>query len=802
PTLSYSADSGRIVAYCKTTGRRYIVDPKKKVVESGSAPKGLSSLLLLDDGREVRVRGDRVSLHANRKSDSSSILKLGTAGSVPAASRGLLALDTSLHGSSSSALPPNSYPDAAAKMFWTDMDADGDLDLVAFRYGKEKHTSFNVLVYRQVSAAESDSDADGLPNAEEVGIGTDPLNPDTDGDGLLDGWEVSDHRGLELKKLGCNPRKIDIICLISPFHNANADRVKTELERVSRTYSELPVENPDGSRGWNLHIIHQDTMSETDAKNPWWVNRDKFLPPQWRGMVHWMQITPGGGGQADQVGDGGSCGDASLWAVFLHEFGHQIGMDHDGFWGPGLCPIYRSLMNYAYSYSLEDDPNKIAYSTGTFKDYILNETRLDETIPLPYDEVKFLEKGPYRWRLKPNGATTFIDWNWNGVFGEKNIRADINYSYSTNAGPRDEVDKVHTAPWLFTHGKAAYALYGKHEKPANLKTDPSICIENEGKLLLRKLIKPTVWDKPVQLDDDLAGDPVAISHDGSMILAYARLDGIILRRVVPTRSGVRDERILGAAIPVSTTGPGKVLDEDAEKVPTVGQIGGRTFIFLWDPKTGAITYRSLRGPSLSEERRLYERSTIPPGMTVDTIKKQVLIGMAQDQDEKRPSRWQIRRFSESDGLLTEEAPMEWIEGPEGGARGIGRCRLLFQADRDSGPQGRIHFFAKGWHGKEHPWACTYVATSIADKSVKGGWLVKRYYDEWTQSRSAPAATWHAGDILWAYRWVDGAQTDRDNLLHVGYAALGIQDADMGDHDDLSFFRDFGIRHSILYLTGK
>ena len=40
-----------------------------------------------------------------------------------------------------------------------------------------------------------DSDGDGLSNADELNLyHTDPLNPDTDGDGMPDGWEV--HYGL------------------------------------------------------------------------------------------------------------------------------------------------------------------------------------------------------------------------------------------------------------------------------------------------------------------------------------------------------------------------------------------------------------------------------------------------------------------------------------------------------------------------------------------------------------------------------------------------------------------------------
>ena len=39
-------------------------------------------------------------------------------------------------------------------------------------------------------APDPDPDHDGLSNVEETALGTDPLKPDTDGDGLLDGWEV------------------------------------------------------------------------------------------------------------------------------------------------------------------------------------------------------------------------------------------------------------------------------------------------------------------------------------------------------------------------------------------------------------------------------------------------------------------------------------------------------------------------------------------------------------------------------------------------------------------------------------
>jgi hypothetical protein len=777
-----------LLTWCRMTGRGFRIDRQTKAIRKMTLPKGAEQVVALGDGLAfVSAKGEVRKLSEERDAlRGGQLLGRVRPGSRIAALGGRLVLHDPAPGVDA-IVPVDRYAPAPAHYFFADMDKDGDLDLVEFRNGEEKHTRWSVVLHRQLTPGETDPDHDGLTNEEEARLGTDPHNPDTDGDGLLDGWEVKGHRGLDLPGMGANPRRMDIICLVSRFDDVDEQRVKSELERAVKTYSEIEVTNPDGSKGWTLHIVHRDPITGDDKKNPWGVNRDKFLPAEWRGLVRWMQVTPGGGGQANQLGDGGSCGVNALWAVFLHEFGHQLGMNHEGWWGAGHCPIYTSLMNYAYSYSVEEDPNKIRYSDGRLAGYVLNETRLDETIPLPYEQVKFLEKAPYRFRLKPNGDTTLVDWNWNGIFGEKNIRADINYSYSTNAGERHDIGKIHSAPWLFTHRGAAYALYGVHGFPGDVKTDPTISPEKPGELLLRRLEGPKKWGEPIVVEaGGLVGDPVGISHEGDeMLLVYATKRGVQLRRARLAPGLTLLEPIL--------------LDADPRKVPTVGQAHGRVYVFLWNPATREVTYRTFARGTLSPEMRLYARSTIPPGMTLDTVTGEIVLGMAQDQDDKRPSRWQVRRYSAVGDRLGERS-WEWIEGVDGGARGLGRCTLLFAVNRDTGPAGRLYFFGKGMHGAENPWACTFVAESIADKTVRGGWLVKRYYDEWTQSRSAPAACWYGGDILWSYRWVDASQGDRDNVFHIGYRASGIEDVDMGDHDDISFFRDFGIRYSIWWMN--
>lgn len=778
--------NGKILAYSPASGDGYLVEGKQKVVPI-RLPKGFvwigevggSGLGQNQNGDVFRIEEtgpDRLKLGPKIGREDKS--------SRPAVGDGVLVYgDQAIRKQQGTVtLDPAKLPDAPVVRQLGDIDGDGDQDIVEFRYGTEAHTGNDVLIRRTISPNETDPDRDGLSNDEEKPIGTDPYNPDTDNDGLLDGWEVKGYRGLDFKTMGCSPLHADLVCLISRFQGVDEARTKAEMARADRFYKELKTSNPDGNQGLSFHPVYIDEVKGDDTKNPWWGNRGKFRPEKWRGVVHWMQVTPGGGGQADELGDGGTIGEGAMWAVFVHEFGHQMGMNHEGFWPNGMCPIYTSLMNYCYSYSFEDDREKIHYSDGSLIGYVLNETDLDETIPLPYEKVKFLEKGPYRFRLKPNGKTTLIDWNWNGIFGEKHVKADINYSYSTNAGTRDDVGKSMTSPWLFTHQGRAFVLFGQHDLPADPKTDPSLASDKPGKLLLRRLVKPFVWDKPWTLEaGGLIGDPVAISFGGKVLAFYQTKQGVVSRSVDVAKDGLRMSE------------PVTIVD-DASLVPTVGLYQGRLYLFLWNPADGKVSYKVYDRPGhLLATENLDQTSTNPVGLCTDKRTGEAVIGMAQNQDDKRPNRWQIRRYV-SDGTRLRPKSLDWIEGKDGQSRGTGRITVL------SDPKdGRIACYGRGMTSKDNPWSCTYVAQEIADKTVHGGWLVKRYYDEWTQSRSAPAAAWFGGDVIWAYRWVDGGQGATDNNLHVGYRGSGVQTEPMGDHDDISFIRNFGIRHSLLSL---
>lgn len=785
PRMSSVQGGSSLIVWSQSSGEGFSIDIKSKETRPLRIPKSMVWL-----GHSGALAAGQDSKGKVFELDPANWKKLRTLGVCDPASRPvffnkkLQFEDHYWDGESIQTLDSATLPQAPVILQSTDMDNDGDHDLLEFRYGKEHHTANQAMVRRTIRSEEIDSDHDGLSNSQEQSLETDPFDSDTDTDGLLDGWEVNGFRDLKLNEMGCSPRHSDVICLVSRFDSVNESTFKSEMAKVDKFYADLPTQNPNGKSGFAFHPIYLDVVTGEDKNQAWWVNRDKFLPKKWKGMVHWMQVTPGGGGQADQLGDGGSVAENALWAVFVHEFGHQMGMDHEGFWPNNLCPIYSSLMNYAYSYGYEDDYNKIHYSDGRLSGYVLNETDLDETIPLSYEKVKFLEKGPYRFRLRPHGEKTLIDWNWNGIFGEKHVRADINYSYSTNAGPRMEVDRTMGAPCLFTHKGSAYVVFGQTDSNQPKADDPTISLIRPGKLMLRKLGPKRVWgEAKVLLDGGLLGDPFAISHQGKIRVFFSSHDGVI--EMILEKDGTTSK---------------KVVCRDRTLIPTAGLHGGYLFVFLTDPVTGKVVYRVTNPLTRdSDWIELDVTSKSPVGLCTNKVTGNAILAVAQDQDDKRKDRWQIRQYALRDSRL-KFVSKEWIQGEDGGAAGTGRMTVLFETGPNAGPEGRTYVFAKGLTDSQTKWACTYVAHQIQDKSVSGGWMVKRFYDEWTQSRSAPSATWFQGDVLWGYRWVDGGQGASDNILHVGFNALGVQPEPMGDHDDLTFLRTWGMRSSITYLS--
>jgi hypothetical protein len=95
-----------------------------------------------------------------------------------------------------------------------------------------------------------DTDGDGLTDGREATVGTDPLAIDTDGDGIGDGVELR-HGGPEGRLPGADPLRMDVFLEVdSPPHCGVGDA----LAATRAAFAAAPVANPDGSSGIDLHV--------------------------------------------------------------------------------------------------------------------------------------------------------------------------------------------------------------------------------------------------------------------------------------------------------------------------------------------------------------------------------------------------------------------------------------------------------------------------------------------------------------------------------------------------------------------
>jgi hypothetical protein len=329
-----------------------------------------------------------------------------------------------------------------------------------------------------VAAAPGCADADGdrlCDNVEtNTGVyvstsntGTNPNNPDTDGDAMKDGDEVlGTLGGLNLPGMGTNPLKKNILLEYdwmddsSPSGNpplscgAHSHRpTQAMLNRVTAAFAASSNTNPDGTTG--IVVIHDfgqgglfaggNLIADADGIITGGVNGADFIAKKGpnfasnrNGYFHYVidaheySDFPGSSGQAELPGDdlivslGCYDGTINTSNTIMHELGHNLNLQHGGNESCNWKPNYNSVMNYRFQFPGIDtscdavgssgESDILDYSRGTR--ISLNENALNENLG--------------------TCGSTAIDWNFiNGL--ETSISYDLNRT-ATNPTASTGVD--------------------------------------------------------------------------------------------------------------------------------------------------------------------------------------------------------------------------------------------------------------------------------------------------------------------------------------------------------------------------
>ena len=603
---------------------------------------------------------------------------------------------------------------------------------------------------------------------------------DADNDSFLDAWEQSGNyvNGVSLYNRGCRANHADLLIYLSPLPGVDVAALRTQMEKVRTLYANLTNTNPDGTTGINLHYSIGPTIASADAGDDWAVNRGRYLPPSFEGLYHWMQISAGGGGNAD-FGDGGGSGDR--WTTFAHELGHQLGLDHQGGWKPDFSPLYPSMMNYSFAYSFRGSEDNVQYSPGTFVGYSLRESSLSENLPYRVDRLDYLRQAPYRFTVISTGPnSSAVDWNRNGVIDQSNVRADINTGNDTELGERFRVGEALSAPWLFTVSGRLFVAYGYNSSGSVASAS------NPIDLRVREVHSDGSTDGVfVAAGGLLRGDPVVATFNGRTFVFFPG-NGVIEKLWIDP---IARQTIASTSFP-----------SPAGFAPTAaGTYQGVFVVLLWNRTTKDVRYTySTTGDTWTTPAALTQ-STVAPGFTVDGQDRFVLARGANLGPNDQSRIW----IGYYQGLASTGALHPWLSGFGDqliGGMGTtandwstinvsGRLQPLYDASGRAGEAGKLLVLGRYLGSSTQ----MVMAQQVSDTGFNGGWNVKTVYNQWSMTRSATSWCAYNGDFAVGYRWTDNDEHTND--LTVSFRGSGIELDPMGDRNDITALYQ-GLRSSL------
>jgi Bacterial TSP3 repeat len=301
---------------------------------------------------------------------------------------------------------------------------------------------------------QTDSDGDGLSDADELNLGTDPHNPDTDGDGLLDGWEVRGVNGLDLRAMGASPLHKDIFVQMDFMVKTTAANGlgpnEIVLQGIRSVFAAAPVLNPDGLTGIAIHLITGKEVPFKADLNPYITDFSRIkltnFDPNRAPVFHYVVWANGyDGGFSSGISldiphsdflvtlgkwhqnNGGT--DLEKIGTFIHELGHNLGLRHGSTEDVNYKPNHLSVMNYSFQMIGIQHHGIRSFDYQRFALPRLQEAHLSESEGLGRDPnlqgyftVFYNLEGKKR-EVPCDGA---IDWDDNGSINPEDVIADTN----------------------------------------------------------------------------------------------------------------------------------------------------------------------------------------------------------------------------------------------------------------------------------------------------------------------------------------------------------------------------------------
>lgn len=661
--------------------------------------------------------------------------------------------------------PPPFEPEAPplGPPFTGDVSGDGLPDALRVFTCAKPHAHRVVRVAVTPNRVLDDRDQDGLRDEDEAGLGTDPESRDTDQDGLLDGWEVHGFpRGVRGPETGSpDPLRQDVLLLVSRFEQVDEAACRAQMERVAKVYAAVPVRVPGGKDGLALRCRFDAPIPASEQHRSWGEQGNLRLGALERGIWHWLQVTPGSGGQSGMTTDMGGAG--CHWAALAHELGHQLGLGHCGDSEPAWCPLYPSLMNYAFNYQLGGDGEAIRFSDGRFRGVELRETALPERLPFPPESLRYLSAHPFRFPLESDGnGGTRIDWNQDGRFDEDPVRADINYGGSTHGGIRRPMDISGSAPVLACLGDRCVMAFAAPDR---------------AEVRYRVYQGGERWSEPAPLEDSATdADPVLAGGPAGGLLFLRAEGGWSCRRY---REGA-----FGGKEPLAGLPPGDLSAAFlGDRVLLVSRAGEDGLEGRWLGIGESL--------SLSEPWPLATRSLVPPAVAWTADGRRGVLATSMPNPGGAPYCLRVTELS-LDGDRLVEGELTWTHGPSIPNHCAARPAAAFDV---AGTLTIFHATVPAG-GLRTVWRTRRVGNAALD----GGWLTCLMYDEWTLTEAAPAFADGPQGAIYAFRWDPGDHGEyRKHRILVGHNGYGLDPQPMRDFDDGALISRFGIRHSILLL---